>query len=90
MTKTLAKPLHPKSVYDKVVKFYGKKVWITVDIHGFCAHSSRVTAATNALANDVDIAQVQEWLGHANVSTTRLYDKRHTRPEDGRTFKIRY
>jgi integrase len=30
----------------------------------------RATAATNALSNEADIAKVQEWLGHANVSTT--------------------
>jgi integrase/recombinase XerD len=29
---------------------------------------------------------VQEWLGHANVSAIRLYDRRKTRPEDGPTF----
>jgi len=29
-----------------------------------------------------DIAKVQEWLGHANIATTRLYDRRKTRPED--------
>jgi len=31
------------------------------------------------------IAKVQEWLGHANVSTTRLYDRRKMRPE----FRLR-
>lgn len=72
------------------MKFYSKQIGITVDVHRFCVHSLRATAATNALANDADIAQVQEWLGHANVSTTRLYDKRHMRPEDSPTFKVRY
>jgi integrase len=43
-------------------------------------HSLRATAATNALTHEADIAKVQEWLGHANVSTTRLYDRRKTRP----------
>jgi len=38
-------------------------------------HSLRATAATNALSHDSDIAKVQEWLGHADVSTTRLYDR---------------
>ena len=28
---------------------------------------------TNALAPNADIAKVQEWLGHANIATTRLY-----------------
>jgi integrase len=35
-------------------------------------------------------AKVQEWLGHANIATTRLYDRRKTRPEDSPTFKVRY
>ena len=38
----------------------------------------------------MDIGKVQEWLGHANISTTRLYDKRATRPEDSPAFKVSY
>jgi integrase/recombinase XerD len=53
-------------------------------------HSMRATAATNAFSNEADIAKVQEWLGHANVSTTRLYDQRKTRPEDSPTFDVKY
>ena len=47
-------------------------------------------AATNALSHDSDIAKVQEWLGHANVSTTRLYDRRKNKPEDSPTFRVKY
>ena len=54
------------------------------------AHALRATAATNALDHQADIAKVQEWLGHANISTTRIYDHRHTRPEDSPTFKVAY
>jgi integrase/recombinase XerD len=54
------------------------------------AHALRATAATNALDHNADIAKVQEWLGHANISTTRIYDHRKTRPEDSPTFKIAY
>jgi integrase len=48
------------------------------------------TAATNALAHHADIAKVQEWLGHANIATTRLYDRRQSRPEESLTFKVEY
>jgi site-specific recombinase XerD len=54
------------------------------------AHSLRATAATNALDHQADIAKVQEWLGHANIATTRIYDHRKTRPEDSPTFKVNY
>jgi site-specific recombinase XerD len=46
--------------------------------------------ATNALDHQADIVKVQEWLGHANISTTRIYDHRKTRPEDSPTFKVNY
>ena len=58
--------------------------------HGFCVHALRATAATNALAHNADIAKVQEWLGHANIATTRLYDRRQSRPEESPTFKVEY
>ena len=45
---------------------------------------------TNALDHKAEIAKVQEWLGHANISTTRLYDRRKSRPEDSPTFKVSY
>lgn len=89
-TGDLTKSLNPRSVYRDVVMFYAKQVGITVDTHGFCVHSLRATAATNALDHKADIAKVQEWLGHANVSTTRLYDKRNSRPEESPSFKVEY
>jgi site-specific recombinase XerD len=82
------KPLSPTGVYRHVLKRYATAVGI--DGPGICTHSLRATAATNALDHDADIARVQEWLGHANVATTRLYDKRHSRPEDSPTFRISY
>ena len=54
------------------------------------AHALRATAATNALDHQADIAKVQEWLGHANVSTTRLYDRRKSKPEGSPTFHVKY
>jgi integrase len=63
---------------------------VSTEAIGVCVHSMRATAATNALSNEADIAKVQEWLGHANVSTTRLYDRRKTRPEGSPTFHVKY
>jgi site-specific recombinase XerD len=61
-----------------------------ISVQGFGVHSLRATAATNALDHAADIAKVQEWLGHANIATTRIYDRRKSRPEDSPTFKVNY
>ena len=66
-------------MYQQIVKHYGEEVGINTDVHGFCMHALRATAAANALAHNADIAKVQEWLGHANIATTRLYDRRQSR-----------
>jgi integrase/recombinase XerD len=89
-TKNLAKPLHPTSVYQDIVRRYAREVGLMDAVPGLCVHSLRATAATNALAHEADIAKVQEWLGHADISTTRMYDKRQSRPEDSPTFKVQY
>ena len=61
-----------------------------IDVQGLGVHGLRATAATNALEHEADIAKVQHWLGHANISTTRLYDRRKNRPEDSPTFRVKY
>ena len=86
----LNKPLHPESVLQDIVLKYAKQIGITIDTHGFCVHSLRATAATNALDHGADIAKVQQWLGHSNISTTRLYDKRGSKVEESPTFKVEY
>jgi hypothetical protein len=45
---------------------------------------------TCAGAHNADIAKVQEWLGHATIATTRLYDRRQSRPEESPTLKVEY
>ena len=57
---------------------------------GVGPHALRATAATNALDNDADIKKVQEMLGHSSIATTRIYDRRHTKPEDSPVFRIKY
>ena len=84
----LAAALTPGGVYAAVVCHYAAAAGISV--RGFGPHALRATAATNALDHEADIAKVQEWLGHANIATTRLYDRRRMRPEDSPTFKVLY
>jgi integrase len=73
----------------KVVRQYIRTLGVS-NIERLGAHALRATAATNALEHEADIAKVQEWLGHANIATTRLYDRRKHRPEDSPTFKVAY
>ena len=62
----------------------------SISVRGFGPHALRATAATNALDHEADVTKVQEWLGHANIITTRLYDRRRIRLEDSPTFKVAY
>ena len=80
----LGKAITADGVY-KMVRGYSAKLGFEIG-----AHSLRATAATNALDHQADIAKVQEWLGHANIATTRIYDHRKTRAEDSPTFKVAY
>ena len=61
-----------------------------IHFQGLSPHVLRATAATTALDRGADIARVQDWLGHANVSTTRLCDKRQRRPEESPTYRVKY
>ena len=89
-TGTLEKHLESCSVYRNILQKYGRETGVSAEVIGLCVHSLRATAATNALSHEADIAKVQEWLGHANVSTTRLYDRRKGKPEDSPTFHVKY
>jgi site-specific recombinase XerD len=82
------KALSGNGVYKDVVKKYARQLGF--DPQSVCVHGLRATAATNSLDHQADIAKVQEWLGHANIATTRLYDRRKMKPEDSPTFKVSY
>ena len=83
-TGRLDEAITPDGVY-KLVRAYSWQLGFEIG-----AHALRATAATNALDNQADIAKVQEWLGHANISATRIFDHHRTRPEDSPTFKVVY
>jgi site-specific recombinase XerD len=89
-TGQLDRHLDTSAVYSNIVRKYGLETGISAEVSGLSPHAMRATAATNALDHNADIAKVQEWLGHANVSTTRLYDRRKRKPEDSPTFRVKY
>jgi integrase/recombinase XerD len=74
----------PDCIY-KIVRGYTTELGVPSG-----AHIMRARATTNALEHEADIAKVQEWLDHADISTTRIYDRRKSRPEDSPTFKVSY
>lgn len=86
-TRDSVRSITPDGIYKVLAKYAGS-IGIVVD--GFGPHALRATAATNALEHDADIAKVQQWLGHANISTTRVYDRRQMRAEDSPTFRVVY
>ena len=88
-SKILIKHLSPDAIY-KIVRFYALKAGILSEILNIGAHAMRATAATNALEHAADITKVQELLGHSNISTTKLYDRRSSKPEESAVFKIEF
>lgn len=80
----IEKHITTDAVY-KIIRHYSGQLGFPIGVH-----SLRATAATNALDHDADIKKVQEWLGHANISTTQIYDRRRSKPEDSPTFKVKY
>jgi integrase/recombinase XerD len=80
--------LNPGSIYRNVVLHYCKRLGIKAE--GLGPHSLRTTAATNALGNGADISEVRDWMGHSSISTTQLYDRRETRPENSPSYRVKF
>ena len=53
-------------------------------------HARAALHDRGALEHEADIAKAQGWLGHANISTTCLYDRRGKRAEDSLVYKVKY
>jgi integrase/recombinase XerD len=58
--------------------------------HGYSAHSIRVTFITAALENDAKLEDVQRTVGHADPSTTQLYDRRRFTPTQSAALMVKY
>jgi site-specific recombinase XerD len=73
---------------DRILRKYARKA-IGSD-RGYSAHSMRATFITTALENGANLEDVQEAVGHADPSTTKLYDRRGYNPEKAASFFANY
>jgi integrase len=78
--------LHP-DVIDRVLKKYARHIGLG---RGYSAHSMRATFITTALDNGASLEDVQSAAGHADPSTTKLYDRRGYNPEKSASFFANY
>ena len=53
-------------------------------------HSLRATCATRLLDLGVDIAKVQDLLGHRHITTTQVYDKRRRSTLESASHDVSY
>jgi len=56
----------------------------------YSPHSGRATGATLLLDAGADLRSVQDWLGHASITTTAVYDRRRRGIKDSASHKIPY
>lgn len=79
--------LHPDQIARILRKWVRKALGVE---RGFSAHSMRATFATRALENGCPLEDVQRDMGHADPSTTKLYDRRGRNPDKSASFFATY
>ena len=67
-----------------------KKAMKSLGLEGFSPHSARTTFISVALENNCPIDVVQTSVGHSQIKTTQMYDKREKNFKDSASFSVRY
>lgn len=84
--KDAGRHLHSDQI-DRILRHYAALVGFGA---GYSAHSMRATFVTTALNNGASLEDVQRDVGHADPSTTKLYDRRGHNPENSAAFFATY
>ncbi|MCB9912882.1 MAG: tyrosine-type recombinase/integrase [Planctomycetes bacterium] len=72
---------------DKVVRRWAAEVGVPGKVS---AHTMRSTFFTRNLENGCPLERVQADVGHADISTTQIYDHRNRNPEEAAPFYANY
>jgi len=75
------------NVVDELVHAYAEQMGFG---QGYAAHSMRATFITTALENGAKLEDVQRPVGHADPSTTQLYDRRRFTPQKSAALVVAY
>ncbi len=74
-------------VIDYILRKYARGIGLA---RGYSSHSMRTTFITTTLDNGSNLEDVQTAAGHAQPSTTKLYDRRGYNPEKSASFFANY
>ena len=75
-----------RKTVDYLFKKYAKQAFL----YGVTPHSARATFITQALENNCPIEAVQKTVGHSQIKTTQMYDKRRAKYRESASFAVRY
>jgi len=78
--------MNPDAI-DRVIRKFARRIGLD---RGYSAYSMRATFITTALDNGCSLEDVQRAAGHADPSTTKLYDRRGYNPEKSASFFANY
>ena len=78
--------MNPDAI-DRIVKKYARRLGLT---RGYSAHSMRATFITTAWENGCSLEGVERAAGHAEPSTTKLYDRWGYNPKKSASFFADY
>ena len=77
-------------ISSRQVQMLWKRYAEKTGIQGTTPHSARATFITQALENNCPLDAVQKSVGHSQIKTTQMYDKRVARYRESASFAVRY